>query len=226
NFEVEKIKPLIKTYLGNLPAIHRVESWKDVGIRPPKGVVEKEVDRGMEPKSQVKIVFTGAFEWSQRNRRLIRAMADVLQLKLREVLREDMGGTYGVGCSASPSHFPYQGYRFSIGFGCDPQRVEELTKAVFVQIDSLKNFGTTEKYLTKVREKSIRQHEKNLKENGYWIRSLQFYDRHGENPGAILKGADVFMKSLSSQMIQAAAKQYLNEQNYVKVVLKPEKGSE
>ena len=226
NFEVEKIKPLIATYLGNLPAIHRVESWKDVGIRPPKGVVEKEVDRGMEPKSQVKIVFTGAFEWSQRNRRLIRAMADVLQLKLREVLREDMGGTYGVGCSASPSHFPYQGYRFSIGFGCDPQRVEELTKAVFVQIDSLKNFGTTEKYLTKVREKSIRQHEKNLKENGYWIRSLQFYDRHGENPGAILKGADVFMKSLSSQMIQAAAKQYLNEQNYVKVVLKPEKGSE
>ncbi len=73
---------------------------RDVGIRPPAGVVEKEVTKGTTPKSEVGVVFTGPFQNNQRNRIIIRAMANTLAGNLQRVLREDLGGTYGVSVDA------------------------------------------------------------------------------------------------------------------------------
>src|SRR5205085_1103280 len=61
SFNLATMKPLVERYLGSLPALHRHETAKDVGPHPPTGVVEKQVRRGIEPKSQVSIVFTGPF---------------------------------------------------------------------------------------------------------------------------------------------------------------------
>jgi len=63
NFTLEQLEPLVRTYLGGLPATGRQETWRDVGIEPPEGVVEKTVYRGIEPKSRTQIVFTGPFAW-------------------------------------------------------------------------------------------------------------------------------------------------------------------
>ena len=35
NFKPDSIKPLIETYLGNLPSIKRTENWKNLKINPP-----------------------------------------------------------------------------------------------------------------------------------------------------------------------------------------------
>ena len=53
------IKPLVETYVASLPATHAGETWRDLGITPPTGVVEKTVEKGIAPKSQVAIVFSG-----------------------------------------------------------------------------------------------------------------------------------------------------------------------
>ena len=221
NIDIEGMKPLVKTYLASLPSQERKETWKDVGVNPPNGIIEKEVRKGLEPKSQVRVVFSGPFEWNRQNRHEINSMTAVLRIKLREVLREDQGGTYGVRVSASPSHYPQADYQITIGFGCAPDRVEELTQLAFQQIDSLKNFGTTDEYLQKVKESQRRQHEKNLKENRYWINTLEFYDYHKEPLLSILETND-FVEKLNLEAIRKAAQKYLNEENYVKVVLYPE----
>ena len=56
----EHIERLARKYLGSLPSIGRKESWRDVGVRPPTGVVSRTVLRGTEPKSQTALVFTSA----------------------------------------------------------------------------------------------------------------------------------------------------------------------
>src|SRR5204862_7588776 len=75
SFDLPTSKPLVERYLASLPALHRKEAGKDVGIRPPSGVVEKEVRKGSTPKSEVGVVFTGPFQNNQRNRIIVRAMA-------------------------------------------------------------------------------------------------------------------------------------------------------
>lgn len=223
NFDVEGIKPYLTTYLASLPILDHEETWQDEGVRPPSGVIKKAVYRGLEPQSQVQIIFSGESEWSQHTRRLVSAMGQVLNLKLREVLREDLGGTYGVGVNASQARTPYENYRVAIGFGCDPERVDELINTVFDQIEALKAGAPDASYLTKVREATTRRHETGLKENGTWLSSLQFYDQTGLDPNTILEGAKPFYDQLTPQMIQEAAQRYLDTENYVQVVLFPER---
>jgi zinc protease len=222
SFKIDSIKPYVEQYLAALPSIHRTELWKDNGIEPPKGVISKKVEKGIEPKSSVTLAFTGPFEWSQQNRYDFNSMLEALNIKLREVLREDKGGTYGVGASGSPSLIPRQEYSIYVRWGCNPDRVDELVTAALEQLDSAKLKPFDPIYIEKVRETQRRRHEVSLKQNGYWMSNLQSYYINKENPEMILNYPKL-VEHLNAAAIQNAAKKYFNMNNYVKVVLYPEK---
>ena len=148
-------------------------------------------------------------------------MAAVFEIKLREVLREELGGTYGVGVRASVEHFPREEYTINISFGSDPDRAEELKTVVFEQIDSLKTAGTTQIYVDKVVEMRKRAREVNLKENGFWRGTLQGFDINGTDPLLVLK-YDELVDSLTPEMVQQAAQKYFNMKNYARFVLYPQ----
>ena len=114
SFDLATIKPLVERYLGSLPSLHRKEAGRDVGIRPPGDVVEKLVTKGTTPKSQVGVVFTGPFENNPKNRLIVRSMADTLAGNLQRVLREDLGGTYGVSVVPAFTKQPVEEYSVSI----------------------------------------------------------------------------------------------------------------
>jgi zinc protease len=222
NFKIDTIKPLVEQYLAVLPSLKRNETWKDIGIERPKGVISKQVNKGIEPKSTVNLTYTGPFEWSQQNRYNFNAMLEALNIKLREVLREDKGGTYGVRTSGSPSLIPRKEYSITISWGCNPDRVDELVKEALMQLDSLKIKQLDSITIEKVREIQRRTHEVNLKQNGFWLNNLQFYYSNNEDPKMILNYPKM-VDHLKAQTIQEAVNKYFNMKNYVKVVLYPEK---
>jgi zinc protease len=222
NFKVDSIKPFVEQYLASLPSLNRKEKWKDIGIEPPKGVISKQVKKGIEPKSSINITFTGPFEWSQQNRYNFNSMLEALNIKLREVLREDKGGTYGVGASGSPSLYPRQEYNISVRWGCDPIRVDELVNAALQQIDSAKLKPFDSAYIEKVRETQRRAYEVNLKQNGFWLNNLRSYYANNEDPEMMLNYPKL-VENLTAGAIQTAVKKYFNMENYVKVVLYPER---
>jgi zinc protease len=214
------VKQLVLTYLGSLPTTGRSENWRDVGVHYPTGVIEKTVRAGIEPKSMVQINFPGNFVWNDKNRASMAAMKGVLQIMLREVLREDMGGTYGAWVRAWPQRYPHEQYQMSIGFGCAPERAEELIRAAFATIDSLKRYGPSVVNLNKVKEQARRERETNLKENDFWADEFEDALRNGGEFTDILKeGTEA--DEVTAQDVQDAAQRYLDMNNYVKVVLYP-----
>jgi zinc protease len=221
NFEPAEIEPLVVTYLGGLPAAGREETWRDVGVEPPDEVVELEVDKGLEPQSRVSLIFTGEAEWTREEAHRIRSLGQALGIRLREVLREDLGATYGVGVGGSLSRRPRGRYNFSIGFGCAPEEVESLIRAVFDEIAKVKEEGPDEDTVAKVREAQRRRHEVDLKENGYWLQSLQaIYDRD-DDPLSLLE-FDALVDALTVERLRDAARRYLDRERYVLGVLNPE----
>jgi len=222
NVDTTKLKPLVEQYIASLPATHAAEKWKDVGMSYPEGVITREVKRGIEPKAQTAIAFTGPFEFTWENVQQLSALSDLLEIKLRERLRQDLGGTYGVGVSANPQHFPKQTYMLRIDFGSAPERASELQKAVFAEIDSVKINGVSEKDLQKIRETDLRERETSLRQNRYWLSLLASYDANGWDPALILKYDDA-VRALSSASLQAAAKKYFDTSRYVAVQLLPAK---
>lgn len=220
NVTPDKIRPFVLQYLGALPALQRGEKWRDIGVRPPKGIIEKSIRKGIEPKSEVQIIFTGRFSWSRPNRYALNSLTSALEIKLREILREEKGGTYGVSVSGSAEHYPVPRYSIRIGFGCAPGRVQELTKSAFAEIERVKQSGFDESYVAKVKETQRRERETDLKRNGFWLSNLRFYYQNEEDPAGILQ-YNSLVDRLTSKALQEAARGYFDMKNYVDVVLYP-----
>jgi zinc protease len=222
SFDLATIKPLVERYLGSLPSINRKESWKDVGVRTPTGVVEKRVEKGIEPKSLSAIVFSGPFEFDPVHRAEMRAMAEILQRRLLEAIREELGGTYGINASPGYEKVPKPTYSITIQFGSAPNRTDDLIKRVFQEIELLKTNGPTDQQLNDEKETLQREFETNSKLNNFWVSQISQRHENGEDPGGLWLLPDLYRK-IDKATIQQAAKTYLNTNNYVEVMLFPEK---
>ena len=222
SFDLATIKPLVERYLGSLPSIRRKESWKDVGVRTPTGVVEKKVEKGIEPKSLSAIVFSGPFEFDETHRIAIRAMAEILQRRLLETIREELGGTYGINATPGYEKVPNPMYSITIQFGSAPDRTDDLIKRVFQEIELLKTNGPTDKQVNDEKEALLREFETNSKLNNYWVNQISLRYEYGEDPAGLLLIPEYY-KKIDKAMIQQAAKTYLNTNTYVEVMLFPEK---
>jgi zinc protease len=221
SFDLATMKPLVERYLASLPALHRNESAKDLGIQPPAGVVEKRVTKGIEPKSQVSIVFTGSFENDEVHRLTVRAMGEMLSGNLHRTLREDLGGTYGVSVEPRFTKRPKEEYRITVSFACDPARAESLIKTTFDVIADFKANGPGDGQVADVRQALMRDFETNSQRNGYLLgRLVNKYD-YGENVEEVFDIRSS-VDRLTASLIRDAARTYLDTRRYVEVMLMPE----
>lgn len=220
NFDIEAIRPLIETYLGGLPSSGREEEWRDVGIDPPTGVIRKVVRKGIEPRARTQIIFAGPARFSVEEGTVLSSLADILQIRLRERVREDLGGTYGVTVGESLNGDPDPEYSLQISFGSDPERVEELTEVVLAEIRTMQEHGPREEDVAKVKEAQRRSKETNLKENGYWASQLQLYDQYGLDVRRIPTFERI--EAWTGDQIREAAVRYLTLDDFVTVSLLPE----
>jgi zinc protease len=219
----DSLRPLVQTYLASLPSRGGArESWRDTGIRPPGGVIRRTVRRGTEPRARTAIVFTGPAEFSRQASAEMGALAEALELRLREQLREELGGTYSVGVSGSIERDPWARYSFVIDFTTAPERVDELVRVVFAQIDSVRAGGASQEDVDKVREASRRSREVDLRDNGFWLSRLMNYDRLGWDVRQI---DDEPLAALTAGQIRDAARRYLDPSRFVEVTLLPENGA-
>jgi zinc protease len=221
SLDLERIKPLVTRYLGGLPSLRRRENWRDLGVDPPQGVVEQTIKKGTEQKSQVQIVFNGSFEWTLKEVITMKALAEVLDIRLRENIREEEGGTYSIGAFASPSHYPDEEFHVFVGFGCAPEQAETLSRLVFQDVRDLQANGPRESDVTKVKEILKRERETNLRSNDFWVDVLRSYFINEQDPHLILDYSRM-VEEITSASLQRAAIRYLNTQRYVKVTLYPE----
>ena len=221
SFDVATITPLVERYLASLPALRRVEAAKDRGVHPPTGVVERRVVKGVEPRSQVGIVFTGPFRNSEGNRLLVKTMAQMLNGNLHRTLREDLGGTYGVNVESLFSKFPTEEYRISINFNCDPARVDDLTTAAWKVIREFVLDGPANGQVAGARSALDRDLQVGFQENGELLNQMTTKYEYGEDVAEVFNQRP-FHELLTSPGIRDAAREYLNTNRYVQVTLRPE----
>ena len=234
NIDLDVMRPLVERYLGGLPSTNRVETWRDLGERPPRGVIEEIVRKGLEPQSQTRLFFTGSIDYGDRSQRLgIAVMTSVLETRLREVLREELGGTYSVSVGSSFSWRPAGQYRLSISFGSDPERADELLAAVYEEIDRLKSSPPDEAEVNDVLEAQRRAWETNQESNSWWLSVLDGRYRYllDQSDGRYPSG-DVLLETLPTYgaaldaltppRIQELARRYFDQDNRVRVTLLPE----
>jgi zinc protease len=221
SFNLEGIKPFVTRYIGSLPGLGSAETWRDLGIDPPDGIVKDTVKKGIDPKSMVQVVYNGKLEWTLEDAFMLNALKEVLEIPLRESIRQEKGGAYSVWVFTDLHHFPDGEYYIYIGFGCNPERADELTAVLFNELERLKAQGPEDTTVEKVKEILKRERETSLKSNDFWIKALQSYYINKTDPVRILD-YDSFIEALTAEKLKAAIDKFLNMHRYVQVVLYPQ----
>jgi zinc protease len=222
SFDLPTMRPLVEKYLGSLPSQRRNEMVKDVGIRPPAGVVQRQVKSGIAPRSQVSIVFSGPFQNDEQHRVVAQAMADTLAGNLQRTLREDLGGTYGVSMVPRFSMRPVGEYRFTITFACDPARTDSLMKTAFQVINDYKMNGPGQGQVADTRATLTRDLETNSASNLYLLNRILFKYEYNEDVKDVFNMRPYY-DQVTVASLRDAAREYLNSDRYVSVTLVPEK---
>lgn len=221
SLDPKKVESSIEQWIGGLPELPEHQSWRDLGIRTPDKVVTKTVHKGEEPKSRTAIVFSGDFEWNRTNRHAISSLAQLLEIRLRDLIREELSGTYAVRVAAYPSLYPVPSYSLNIMFGCDPARLDELSHEVFASLAKLKTVAPGEDEVAKLKEQQSRQLEVDLRINRKWLNWIEFRDRYGIDQREQLDSQEL-IDSLNAAVLQSAARRYLDLERYVQVSLVPQ----
>lgn len=221
NIDTTTFRPLVERWIGGLPSNGNVERWRDLGIRPPTGVVTATVRKGREPQARTALVFTGASDAGRRERFDLDVLEAVLEMRLRDRLRQALGGTYGVSVDAAATTVPWPRYSVRISFGSAPDRADELTRAAFEEITKLQADGATTDEVAKVRETRRRQLETGLRTNGFWTRVLGQAYETGISARELVSEDDL-LAQLTPELVRDAARRYLHMDSYVRVTLLPE----
>jgi zinc protease len=221
-FTIETIAPLVETYLASLPSTGRVEAQaRDLRLQFPASITRETVRKGQEPRSQTAITFFSDPGLDEFESHRLRAATTVLQMRLRDVLREELSGTYSVGVTHADTQ-PIPGYgTTTVQFGSSPENAERLTNVVLSEIDRLRREGPAEADVQAVKETEKREIETALRQNGYWVNAFQAMHLLGRDPRRILQRLER-ADSLTRDNIHDAVRKYFPPDRYTVATLMPE----
>ena len=221
-FTEAQITPLLTTYVASLPSTGKPDAQvRDVGLTFPATVQRDSVMKGQEPRSQTAITFFSDTGMDEIETHRLRSATSVLQMRLRDVLREELGGTYSVGVGYSDTA-PQPGFgTTTVQFGSSPENAAKLTTVVMEELDKLRREGPTDSEVQIVKETEKRELETSLKQNGYWLNSLQAQHLLGRDPLRILQRTER-AESLSKDNIHAAFRTYFPPDRHTVITLMPE----
>lgn len=221
NYDEAELENLIKTYIASLPSSGKADKWKDVGIKAPKGSFRKSIYKGIEPKTSVRLIINGDLEYNRKNIHALTSMMEILSVRLREVIREDLGGVYGIGAFPQITQYPKPGYKINIVFGTSVERTEELITEIKRVITEFKAGKFEESYVANAKEIMKREHEIRLKENSYWMNVLYNYTFNNENFDYVVN-YQKYVDSITLADVKSAANKYLDMSQWKEFILYPE----
>ncbi len=221
NISPEMALPLIEMYLGSIPKTGKAVAFKDNGVRPVKGNKELKVTKGKEKQSVIMAVYGGEMPYSEDLALKTQAVAEVLNIKVIEELREKMGAIYGGGFNSSVTKEPYERYSVQLQLPCGPENVDKLIAASGEEIKTLKEKGPEAKDLDKVKSQWHEKHVTDVKENKYWEGKMESVLFWGRDIDRVIN-YDTYIQKLTPADVQETAKKLFNGNNQFVSVLYPE----
>ncbi|NJK86083.1 MAG: insulinase family protein [Bacteroidales bacterium] len=155
-----------------MPAIKREESWKDLGLHTPEGMIDTSIYKGSDPKSIVIAYFEDNEQWNEKDEHLMSVLSGILDRIYVDVIREEKAGAYTVQASGGLAKVPYQYAYLRILIPCSPDNTDSLTIAAINEIKRIQENGVKPEDLKTAKEIERREIEKESKTNGYWISAL------------------------------------------------------
>lgn len=208
NIDENTFKPLVEQYLASLKKNKRKETWKDINLGIPQNEYICHYEKEMQnPKATVYTILVGTMEYNYRNQLYMKALGDVMDIYFTRSIREEEGGTYGVGVMGQIIDKPKDEFLFLVGFDTNKEMYEKLLGKVYEGLNDVAQNGPAQEDLTKVVENLYKKRAENLEENDFWVDAIETFEEDNIN---IVAEYDEIVKSITPQTIADFAKEVLN----------------
>jgi zinc protease len=217
NVDLATLKPLVEQYLASLPSAKRKETYRDIHMDIQKGQVKNYFDKDMKvQKTSVYTFYSGALDYTPENLFKMSILNQVLSIIYTETIREEEGGTYGVGVYGMVSSYPKGNFRLMAYFDTNAEMRDKLVAKVHEELRKIANDGPSEVNLNKVKEYMLKKHTEDLRDNGYWLGVLSDYSFYGINR---LADYEKIINGITVADIQSFTDALLSQNNNVEVVM-------
>jgi len=221
NMEQEEVKLLAQKYIGSIGDLDRTESWIDRKVSEPEGWVDKTIPMSLAtPKANVNIVINQEMIYDAFHLMVGRVVEGILDLRYVESIREEEGGTYGVGVRTSMSKWPVEKATIRINFDCDPERATELKEKVYAELEKLARKGPSEEDLSKTVKNILKERQESKEHNAYYLSTLYNYYIYGINFNDPANYEDI-IKNLTVKDVKKMMQAFYDFPNIVDVVFVP-----
>ncbi len=218
NIDPATVKPLVETYIGSLPANKaKKEDWKNLNNVPVRGVISKQFDKEMQtPKSTVYKIYSGKIPYTVENKIMADITKQIFDQVFTRTIREDEGGTYGVGVSMSVTYYPEEFFVFLYGFDTDVAIKDRLIARAQKEIENVMKNGVEKTDFAKVIEYMQKNYTQNLRENNYWLSVLTNRYFLGKDMHSTFEAT---LKSMTPEKIDNFIKTALTQGNEVEIIM-------
>jgi acyl carrier protein len=224
NVDEAALKTLATKYFAILPSAGAAENFNDNGYRPVYTAADQVWEKGNDPKSMMQILYSGEMKKFDETENIqFDALAEVIDIKMTEILREELGGVYSTGVRSSMTPVPYPFYSMVLIIPCGPENVEKLKTSALNIVKNVINNGPDQKDLDKYKEEALNELRDDLKKNSTWMDFLTDYQVNGGDKYLILNKENL-IKSVTLSQIQNLAKKYLTTDHRLIATLMPEDG--
>ncbi len=170
NMSLDELRPLICKYLASLPSTgnHQETNWKNVPqiVKNNKTTVFKK--KMATPLANVSIFYGAELPFTAKNDLALDFLKRCLSIAYTDSVREEKGGTYGVGVDFGLDKDDKPTATFRISYNADPSRYKELNPIIYQQLKHIADKGPEPTSMQKVCEYLVKQYDQAAITNGYW----------------------------------------------------------
>ena len=221
-FKLDEVLPLVGKYVGSLPSKGTGgAAFQQMGAKFPATIVREKVVKGREPRAQTLVSFYAEPPLEENEQSRVEAATDVLEIALRDILREELGETYGVNVGLSQPLPQVGAGRIGISFGGAPDKIESMVDRVMKEVARFQQEGPSEDLTNRAKETARRTHETAKRQNGFWLGRLQSARLLGRDPNLILT-REQRIDAITRENVHEMFKKYFPADRYTVVTLVPE----
>lgn len=216
--DMDSLRPLLCQYLATLPSTHKAEKANKANVAQivKTDEVVKFTHKQTTPLANVTIFYTGNIAFNPKNDLALDILTRVLQIAYTDSVREEKGGTYGVGVTCSLEKDDTPNAMLRISYKSDPTRYAELNPIIYKQLQNIATYGPVATSMDKVKKYLRKQYAQMVITNDYWSYIIW---HQLDNDTDFDKDYCKMVDSITSKDIQTLASELLRQNNRLEVTM-------
>ena len=170
NYDEQELRQLLCQYLASLPATgkHEQTNYQNIPRITDGQKVVKFTKKQATPLANVGIYLTADVPFSPQSDLELDFLKRCLSIAYTDSVREEKGGTYGVGVNFELDKDDVPNATLIITYNADPARYGELNPIIYQQLKHIADNGPAATSMQKVKEYLVKQYAQIAITNDYW----------------------------------------------------------